>query len=156
MSEQARYSISGQQPGPQNGSSQTAVSSASSQNPKLGSRRLELELTKPGFSKSPERRHATATKRMVGSDCKTCRTMQAGQRSVKYQSCSSLKMQCSQAYASRASPRKARSGSAPLWAGKILRAARDAWLWRRNRGSNKVCIISRCSRNASCASFEHE
>ena len=148
---QARYSISGQKSSPQKASSRTAFSNASSQKSKEGSRLLPWGTSWP--CRWSERRQATAMNRIVGSECMTWRTMQAGQRSVRYQSCSSLKMQCSHAYALRASPRKARSGSAARWLGKTLVAMREAWVCKRNNGRSKVWMISRWRRKDSWSSW---
>lgn len=150
-SPRARYSMSGQNSSPQNGSSRTAVSTASSQKSKPASRQGDAD-----SSSAPASRHATAINRMVGSECNTCSTMHAAHCSVTYQSRSSLRMLCSQAKALRASPRNTRSLSTrrPGRQGSTLDATCEACRWRRNRGRRRVWMMSRCSRNVVCSSWE--
>lgn len=110
----ARCRISGQNASPQSGSSRTAVSIAFNQ--KLKSSRwvlLDVKSAKSEDDKKSHKRHATVTRRIVGSEERTCETIQAGQPSARQKSRSSVRMQCNQVKAPRASPLKARSGSVP-------------------------------------------
>lgn len=112
LSPRARCSISGQKSSPQRGSSRTDLSNARSQNSKTGTTRF-LTLGNSVSGRKSHKRHATATRRMVGSEYNTCKTTHAGHPSAIQKSRSSVKMEWSQVKASRASLRNARSGSAP-------------------------------------------
>lgn len=132
----ARCSISGQKPSPQRESSQTAFSIAFNQKPYSG-RLFCLTSAKSAPDKQSESKQATVTKRMMGSEESTWRTTHAGHPSARQKSRSSVNMQWSQVKAPRASPRKARSGSAPCRLPRTRTAICVAWLWISNSGRRR-------------------
>ena len=123
----ARFPISVQNSGPQNGSSWTAVPNARSQNANVG--RLWPARIKVDPCRYSDTRHPTATIRINGSEWRICRTTQAGHPRVRHHSYSSAIRLWSHVYALRASPRKASSSSVDERPDRAREATRDAWLW---------------------------
>lgn len=143
----ARFSIAGQNLSPHRESWDTAFSIVSSQKAKFG--KFFRNSGSSASGKRSQSRQATVTRRIVGSDESTCDTTQAGQPSARQKSRSSVRIQCSQVKASRASPRKARSGSTPLRRPSTLVAVWVAWSWISNRGRRSAQMMSRWKRKVA-------